>query len=159
MAFDLGGGAGGGKRSGKGSGKKSAVRPAMNVTPLVDVVLVLLIIFMVITPMLVKQLSVNVPTKPKDDDKVEPQPPGDDDEPQVVLRVDETGRAYINKMYVADNELALKLKRVFAARADQTLFFDAADNVPFERALGVLDLARGAGLATIAVLTEPVAIQ
>ncbi len=158
MAFDLGGGDGGGKRSGKASGKKSAVRPAMNVTPLVDVVLVLLIIFMVITPMLVKQLSVNVPTKPKDD-KVEPQTPDADDEPQVVLRVDETGRAYINKMYVADAQLAVRLQRVFAARADQTLFFDAADSVPFERALNVLDIARGAGLATIAVLTEPVVVQ
>ena len=56
------------------TGPKRSVRPSMNVAPLVDVVLVLLIIFMVITPMLTKQLTVNVPNKP---DKAEPPPPPD----------------------------------------------------------------------------------
>jgi biopolymer transport protein ExbD len=141
-----------------GGGKKG-IRPSMNVTPLVDVVLVLLIIFMVITPMLVKQLSVNVPTKPKDDKTARPDPPDPDEEPQVILRVAADGSAWINRSRVPDAELDAKLKRVFAARADQTLFFDADDQVRFERALAVLDLARGTGLATIAVLTEPVATQ
>jgi biopolymer transport protein ExbD len=141
----------------RGGSKRSAVRPSMNVTPLVDVVLVLLIIFMVITPMLVKQLSVNVPTKPPKDQVAEPASP--DDEPQIVLRVERTGLVYINKLQVPDEHLNVRLKRVFAARADQTLFFDADDAVPFERALAVLDIARGTGLATIAVLTEPVLIQ
>ncbi len=142
----------------RGGNHRSAVRPSMNVTPLVDVVLVLLIIFMVITPMLVKQLSVNVPTKP-DEDKAAQTDPSDDDEPQIVLRVDRTGQAYINKMAVPDQQLDVRLKRVFAARSDQTLFFDADDAVPFGRAVAVLDIARGTGLATIAVLTEPVAIE
>ena len=144
----------------RGGNHRSAVRPSMNVTPLVDVVLVLLIIFMVITPMLVKQLSVNVPTKEDDSkDKAAQTDPSDDDEPQIVLRVDRTGQAYINKMAVPDQQLDIRLKRVFAARADQTLFFDADDAVPFGRAVTVLDIARGTGLATIAVLTEPVAIE
>jgi biopolymer transport protein ExbD len=143
--------------TGKRGAKRSPVQPSMNVTPLVDVVLVLLIIFMVITPMLVKQLSVNVPTKPEDDKVAEPASP--DDEPQIVLRVDRAGLAYINKLQVPDEHLNVRLKRVFAARADQTLFFDADDDVPFERALAVLDIARGTGLATIAVLTEPVTVQ
>jgi biopolymer transport protein ExbD len=146
MAFEVGGG-------------KKGIRPSMNVTPLVDVVLVLLIIFMVITPMLVKQLSVNVPTKPKDDKTAEPDKPDPDEEPQVILRVAADGSAWINTNRIPDAELDLRLKRVFAARADQTLFFDADDNVRFERALTVLDIARGTGLATIAVLTEPVVTQ
>jgi biopolymer transport protein ExbD len=148
MAIDLGGGG------------HSRPRPTMNVTPLVDVVLVLLIIFMVITPMMVKQLSVNVPVdKDKDEQKQEePDTVDADKEPQVVLFVKSDGRAYLNRKPVADQNLAVRLKRVFAARSDQTLFFDAADDVPFGRALQVLDIARGIGLETIAVLTEPVGV-
>jgi biopolymer transport protein ExbD len=135
------------------SGPKKAVRPSMNVAPLVDVVLVLLIIFMVITPLLTKQLTVNVPNKP---DETEPAPPPDPGaEPQIVLWVDSQGQARINKDIVIDSDVPLRLRRVFAARRDQTLFFDAASDAPFGRALQVLDVARGAGLVTIAVLTEP----
>ena len=135
------------------TGPKRSVRPSMNVAPLVDVVLVLLIIFMVITPLLTKQLTVNVPNKP---DKAEPPPPPDPTaEPQVVLWVDKDGKAHVNKDVIADAELPTKLHRVFAARKDQTLFFDADNEAPFGRALQVLDTARGAGLLTIAVLTEP----
>jgi biopolymer transport protein ExbD len=137
------------------SGPKKAVRPSMNVAPLVDVVLVLLIIFMVITPLLTKQLTVNVPNKP---DETEPPPPPDPTaEPQIVLWVDAQGQARINKDIVIDADVPLRLRRVFAARRDQTLFFDAANDAPFGRALQVLDVARGAGLVTIAVLTEPLA--
>jgi biopolymer transport protein ExbD len=129
-------------------------KPSMNVTPLVDVVLVLLIIFMVITPMMVKQVSVNVPVK--DDKKAKLDEPSDnkDAEPQVVLRVRSDGNAYLNKRHIPDGALAMKLKRVFAARSDQTLFFDADDGLPFGRAMEVLDLARGIGLKTIAVLPD-----
>jgi biopolymer transport protein ExbD len=138
------------------SGPKKAVRPSMNVAPLVDVVLVLLIIFMVITPLLTKQLTVNVPNKP---DETEPPPPPDPAaEPQIVLWVDSQGQARINKDIVIDADVPLRLRRLFAARRDQTLFFDAASDAPFGRALQVLDVARGAGLVTIAVLTEPLPV-
>jgi biopolymer transport protein ExbD len=138
------------------SGPKKAVRPSMNVAPLVDVVLVLLIIFMVITPLLTKQLTVNVPNTP---DETEPPPPPDPTaEPQIVLWVDSQGQARINKDVVIDADVPLRLRRLFAARRDQTLFFDAANDAPFGRALQVLDVARGAGLVTIAVLTEPLPV-
>ena len=141
-------------------GTHSRPRPSMNVTPLVDVVLVLLIIFMVITPMMVKQLSVNVPVDKdkKENPKEEATVDSEDSEPQVVLLVKSDGRAYVNRKPVADADLPIRLKRVFAARSDQTLFFDAEDTVPFGRALHVLDIARGIGLKTIAVLTERIEI-
>lgn len=139
MAFEVG-------------GSKAKVKPSINVTPLVDVVLVLLIIFMVITPLMNKQLSVNVPVKSEE----EAPPPTEDEEKQVILSVDEKGRAFINKTQVPDAELAPKLQRVFAVREDHTLFFDASDSVEYGRAMEVLDMARGAGIMTIAVLTEPV---
>lgn len=133
--------------------KRRAVKPAINVTPLVDVVLVLLIIFMVVTPLMNKKLSVNVPVKSEG----EPPPPDPNEEPQVVLVVGKSGEALINNQPVADAELPNKLQRVFAARQDQTLFFDAAGAVDYGRAMELLDLARGAGIMTIAVLTEPMA--
>ena len=142
MAIDLQGGKG---------GKKGRVRPVMNVTPLVDVVLVLLIIFMVITPMLYAKLSVNVPVDESDDAPAD----AGDGELAVVLSVDASGEIKLGRDAVSDGELPGKLRRVFAARDDQTLFFDADDDAPYGRALEVIDIARGAGLVTIAVLTSP----
>jgi len=135
------------------AGPRRAVRPSVNVAPLVDVVLVLLIIFMVMTPLLAQRISFNVPNKP--DETTPPPPPDPSAEPQIVLWVDSDGKARVNKEVVADDQLPTKLRRVFAARRDQTLFFDAANDAPFGRALEVLDVARGAGILTIAVLTEP----
>ena len=136
-----------------GSKQDRRVRPAMNVTPLVDVVLVLLIIFMVMTPLMTRAMSVHVPTPSK---ATEPEQPDPDEEVQVVLTVDAEGAIHLNQEEVADRDLPDKLRRVFAARADQTLFFDAADDAPYGRAVEVLDAARGTGLATIAVLTESI---
>ncbi|HEY8143989.1 MAG TPA: biopolymer transporter ExbD [Kofleriaceae bacterium] len=136
--------------SGK-SGRR--IRPTMNVTPLVDVVLVLLIIFMIMTQNMARVMSLHVPTPSKSAEPEEPQP---DDEVQVVLTVTSDGTIQLNQEDVADRDLPDKLRRVFAARDDQTLFFDAADDAPYGRAVEVLDAARGTGLATIAVLTEPI---
>jgi biopolymer transport protein ExbD len=131
------------------SGRK--VRPNMNVTPLVDVVLVLLIIFMVMTPLMTRVLSVHVPTEAKDKSD---EPPSPDQEVQVVLTVMKDGSIFLNDEEVAQAELPDKLRRKFAAREDQTLFFDAEGDAPYGRAVEVLDIARGIGLSTIAVLTE-----
>jgi biopolymer transport protein TolR len=140
MAFDVAGG-----------GKKRGARPAMNVTPLVDVVLVLLIIFMVVTPLLAKQFWLHVPKK----DESKDQAPPSDDNPPVVLAVTAEGKFKVGPEEVADHELTDKLKRVFAAKQDHTLFFGAAPDVPFGRAMEAMDLARGGGAITIAVMTEP----
>ncbi len=134
-------------------GHESRARPDMNVTPLVDVVLVLLIIFMVITPMLSKQFWVHVPAEP--DPEATP-PPSAADGP-VVLSVAADGAIRINRDAVALDELESRLRRVLAARGDRTIFFDAASEAPYGRAVEVLDHARGAGATTIAVSTEAIA--
>jgi biopolymer transport protein TolR len=135
-------------------GKKRRVTPHMNVTPLVDVVLVLLIIFMVITPMMVKQFWLHVP---KADKKaaVEPVEPDPEDVP-IVVTVRHGGSIWINKDQVALAELPSRLERIFAARSEAIVFFDAEDGVPYGDAMRVLDTARGGGAANIAVLTEAV---
>ncbi|MFY0582117.1 biopolymer transporter ExbD [Cystobacter fuscus] len=140
MAFDLGGGKGG-------------IRPAMNVTPLVDVVLVLLIIFMVVTPLMTKQMSLDVPGK--SDEKIEtPPPPGA--LPPLVLTLTKSGALRINRDVVPRDQLVTRLQRMLNARPDKIVFFDAENDVPYGSAMDVLDLARG-GNITVAVAPDAVA--
>jgi biopolymer transport protein ExbD/biopolymer transport protein TolR len=136
---------------GAAGGKRGRAAPEMNVTPLVDVVLVLLIIFMVITPLLAKQFWLALPDK-----KEQNEPASPSDKEPVVVTVSKTGVIRINRDEVADDAFAARLTRVLAASGDRTIFFDAHDEAPFERASRALDLARGAGATTIAVATDPI---
>jgi biopolymer transport protein ExbD/biopolymer transport protein TolR len=140
MAMDL--------DTGKG-GKKGRGKPEMNVTPLVDVVLVLLIIFMVVMPAMHKLFWLNVPSRPDP----EAEPPEDAQQP-LVVSVNERGQIRLNQEVVEDRDLRGRLRRALVARGDRKIYFDAADDAPFERAVEVMDLARGAGAAHIAVMTE-----
>ena len=132
-----------------GGGPKR-VRPVMNITPLVDVVLVLLIIFMVVTPLLTKQLWLNVP--PKVEEEQPPPPPGT--LPPLVLTVDKDGVTRVNGEVIAREELASRLVRMINARPDKVVFFDADSAMPYGTALEVMDLVRGGGVETLAVLAE-----
>jgi biopolymer transport protein ExbD len=135
----------------RGKGGRGRAHPEMNVTPLVDVVLVLLIIFMVLTAVLNEHFWVNVPEKEKPS-QIEP-PAASGDEPLVVI-VNRQGLIQINSDTYPDLEFPTRLKRMLVARGDRRVYFDAEDGVPFERAVQVLDLARGGGAAHVAVLTE-----
>jgi biopolymer transport protein ExbD len=141
MAFDVGGGKGG-------------IRPAMNVTPLVDVVLVLLIIFMVVTPLMTKHLGMTVPARPDKEQEATPPPP--DALPPVVLTLTKAGALQINREDVPRDQVVARLQRMLHARPDKIVFFDAGDDVPYGSAMEVLDLARGGNLP-IAVLPEALA--
>ncbi|MEW6435057.1 MAG: biopolymer transporter ExbD [Myxococcota bacterium] len=133
------------------TGKSRRVRPQMNITPLVDVVLVLLIIFMVVTPLLTKQLWLNVPPKPEEN-----QPPPPDALPPVVLTVGSDGATRVNGEEIPRAELAARLVRMLNARPDKVVFFDADETMPYGAALEVMDLVRGGGVETLAVLAgEP----
>jgi len=136
---------------GGGSGK--AVTPTMNVTPLVDVVLVLLIIFMVITPLLTKRFWIHTPKQEKQEVKKEEL--AQDPSPPLVLRVAADRAISINGTTVGFEELVERLRRMFAARDDHVLFFDAADQAPYGFAVQVMDRAREGGAVTIATLTTP----
>lgn len=142
-----------GMNVGAHGGKKGGPRPEMNVTPLVDVVLVLLIIFMVIMPIMPAHFWVHVPDKP---DSEELTPPDPNEKQPLVVSVNAEGGFQINKEVIPDAEFADKLRRVLIARGERKVFFDAADNAPYSRAVQALDLARVGGAAHIAVLTEGV---
>lgn len=138
------------------SGKKGRAHPEMNVTPLVDVVLVLLITFMVLTAMMEDRFWVHVPEKPKDEPAAENQPePGPEDLP-IVVSVTRDGRIKINQDFYPDHEFPERLRRMLVAKGDRRVYFDAQNGVPFERAMQVMDLARGGGAAHIAAVTEKI---
>jgi biopolymer transport protein TolR len=135
-----------------GTGNAKGVTPSMNVTPLVDVVLVLLIIFMVVTPLLTKQFWVHTPKQEKEE--VTPEQANQDPTPPLVLHVGADRAVSVNGTPVEVAELAERLKRMFAAREDHILFFDAADDAPYGFTVEVMDKAREGGAVTIAALTN-----
>lgn len=126
--------------------------PVMNVTPLVDVVLVLLIIFMVVTPLLQKKFWVHTPKQEKQEVKKEDL--AADPRPPLVLKVAADKSISVNGAAVGYDELPERLRRMFAARDDHVLFFDADDEAPYGYSVEVMDKAREGGAVTIAPLTS-----
>jgi len=133
--------------------KKGRARPEMNVTPLVDVVLVLLIIFMVLTSVLADHFWLHVPEKDKQTE-VEPPPSDDPNDQPIVVSVNPKGQVQINQDVYPDREFPERLKRMLVARGERRIYFDADDRVPFERAVEVMDLAHDGNATHIAVVSE-----
>jgi len=127
--------------------KAKGATPAMNVTPLVDVVLVLLIVFMVVAPLLSKKFSLTLP-KQSDDKSAQ----GSD--VPVVLSVTADGKVLLNKEPIGEAELGLRVERVLAPRPDKTVYFDADDAAPFGIAVKTMDTARAHGASAVSILTE-----
>jgi biopolymer transport protein ExbD len=136
---------------GTGPSSGDEVVPQMNVTPLVDVVLVLLITFMVITPLLTKTFWIHTPAQRTEE--VEPERLADDQ--PLVLRITADGILHVNGADTTLEELPDRLRRMFAARDDHVLFFDADDGAEYGRVMEVLDRAREGGAVTLGMLTAP----
>jgi len=124
----------------------------MNVTPLVDVVLVLLIIFMIITPLLAKTFWIHTPVQQKEEVERDA---SDQPIPPLVLHIAGDGTLQINASPISSDELPERLRRMFAARPDHVLFLDADDGAKYGFVVDVLDRAREGGAVTIGVLTTP----
>src|SRR5690349_11252703 len=133
-----------------GSGGKRPA-PSINVTPLVDVVLVVLIIFMIVTTMMTRTFALNLP---KDDKK--DAAPSDSDMKPVVLTLDKSGVIRANQTVLTKVEVRDRVVRMLAAKNQKTLFFDAHDGIPYAQAVEVIDLVRAGGVKSIAMLTETV---
>lgn len=127
---------------------KSTVRSDINVTPLVDVVLVLLIIFMVVTPLLERDIAVRVP--PTEPAPADSEPPPD----QLLVRLDGEGKLHINDEDVSTGEYVPRLSELLAAKADKTVFVSADDRAPYPALVHVLDGAKLAGAVTLGMTTE-----
>ncbi len=134
-----------------GADRGGAARPAplMNVTPLVDVALVILIIFMAVAPMLTKTFTLDVPPEPED---LTAPPPASDE--AVVLTLDASGTMKLNKRVVSHEQLAELLPGMLAANRHKVMHFDAADGLPYGQVVAALDACRHAGARNIAVVTK-----
>lgn len=119
----------------------------INVTPLVDVMLVLLIIFMVTAPMLSMGIDVNLPrVKSKSIDVAEE---------KLVLTVSETKEIYLNKSKIPLAELSAKLEAIFSNRVEREVFLRADKSVSYGFVVEVMSEVRKAGVDKLGMITEP----
>ncbi len=129
--------------------KLSDVTSAINVTPMVDVMLVLLIIFMVVTPLLQKTISVNLA---KTDNPV--QMPEADREDALVVAVMRDGKVYLNSDAVTPETLTDQVKDAVSRRTDKRIFVKADAGARYGDVVNVVDDVRSAGVDQLGLLTE-----
>lgn len=121
----------------------------INITPYIDILLVLLIIFMVITPVRQMDLEVKVPQPPPEDAKLLPPPPD-----VIVVSMSETAQLAINQEPVSIGELGPKLLEIYSARANKNMFISASAKLPYGDVVKIIDIAKGAGVLDVGLLTE-----
>ncbi len=133
-----------------GVGKKGP-KSDINITPYIDILLVLLIIFMVITPVRQMDLDVKVPqsnestdTKPVIDPSV------------IVVSVGESAQIAINQDPTDIGSLGAKLQEIYSARANKNMFISASPKLPYGDVVKVIDIAKGAGVGDIGLITEEI---
>jgi len=132
-----------------GSAGPSAVKADINVTPMIDVMLVLLIIFMIVTPLIAAGFKATLP-KGKN---LDPRPEGEN---EVVLGIDQTGRYFLNQRPIANGALEDQLRSIFAARTeDKILYFKADNQLKYAKVQEAVETARKAGVRVMAAITEP----
>jgi biopolymer transport protein TolR len=129
---------------GGGGGIKSEI----NVTPLVDVVLVLLIIFMVIQPMLQVGYEVETPPEVK---SAQPPPPNSD---QVIIRMDADGKTFINKEEVPMARFGERLRTAMTGREKKLAFFAADGELPYDKVVEFMDLCRNNGAQNLGIVFD-----
>jgi len=119
----------------------------INVTPFVDVMLVLLIIFMVTAPMMVQGVEIDLPNSEA------PPLTGADD--QVVLSIDSEGNLYIDKTSYDPDEMQRKLKAIHEANPEATVFVKADGAIPYQQVMDLMAMAKDAGIGKVGLVTQP----
>ncbi|HEX7086446.1 MAG TPA: biopolymer transporter ExbD [Vicinamibacterales bacterium] len=134
MAMDLGGGKGG-------------VKSDINVTPLVDIMLVLLIIMMIVAPLLQKGVDVKLPTATNTVDKPETQE-------QTVVAVTADGRLHLNSIEVSDADLPRKVTEALETKRERIVLIKADEDAQYGRVMAAMDAIRKAQVEDMGLITE-----
>lgn len=132
-----------------GGGGRGQVNSDINVTPMADVMLVLLIIFMVITPMLQKGISVDMAKTNNPVDMTEA-----DKEDSVILAVTRDGYYYLNQDRVSIDDISSKVNDLLVGRLDKTIFLKGDFRAKYGDVVKLVDNLRAAGIDKIGLLTE-----
>src|SRR5262245_3449454 len=135
MGMDVGGGHGG-------------VKYEPNVVPMIDVMLVLLIIFMVVTPLIASGFVATMPQGKHIEKR-------DEEDSDITLGIDKNGSYYLNAKPVTKEKLEQTLKDLYAARAtDKIMYFKADQETPYSKVEDAIELARKSGVRVMAAVTE-----
>jgi biopolymer transport protein TolR len=132
-------------------GKHSELMSEINVTPFVDVMLVLLIIFMVTAPMMVQGLNVDLPeatAKSLDSEKE-----------HLVITINKDQQIYINDFEVTVEFLGAKLQKILQGRTDRDVYLKADKNIPYGIVVKVMAEIKGAGVEQLGMITEPAVVE
>jgi len=129
-------------------GSKGGAMASINITPYIDILLVLLIIFMVITPIRQMDLDVKVPQASENTSEVAVDPS------VIVVSIGEAAQIAINGESQTIDRLGGKLQEIYSARANKNMFVSASPKLPYGDVVKVIDIAKGAGVGDIGMITE-----
>ncbi|APF38238.1 biopolymer transporter ExbD [Chelatococcus daeguensis] len=146
MAMSIGAGAGGGGR-GRRRRRRHGAMSEINMTPFIDVMLVLLIIFMVAAPLLTVGVPLDLPETAAKPINVEQKP--------LMLSIDDKGRVFLMETPLEDGEIVPKLMAVAKAGAEERIYIRGARQVDYGRVAQVMALVTAAGFKRVALVTEP----
>jgi biopolymer transport protein ExbD len=128
-------------------GAKGGVKSDINVTPLVDVMLVLLIIMMLVAPLLQQGVSVKLPTAANTVDKPETQD-------QTVVAIGKNKELYVNAKPVTEQELATRINEILENKKEKVVLIKADEEVEYSAVMAAMDQLRQAGIEDIGLITE-----
>jgi biopolymer transport protein ExbD len=133
-------------------GGKKGVTADINMTPMIDILLVLIIIFMVITPLTPKGLEARVPQPPPPNT---PPPPPDQDRTVVVI-VEKDKSMKINQESILFENLGKRLEDIFKTRAERVCFVKGDPDLEYQDVAKVIDVAKGVGIDQVGLMTKKV---